>query len=124
MYIQIWNKYLPIIKILLKRSMAADQLFDLNVSDFKKSGAARKAGYKFAIHFSKGRVDNVISTSEMAKDLASVLLEDKFIKELFIQNDYHIAMNAKFQLTIKFVSQQPVETGEANEELAVADAQA
>jgi hypothetical protein len=113
MYTQIWNKYLPIIKILLKRSSSGDQVFDLNVSDFKKSGASRKAGYKFAIQFSKGRVDNVISTSEFAKDLAAVLLEDKFIKELFTQNDYHIAMNAKFQLSIKFISSAPVEVEEA-----------
>lgn len=117
MYTQIWNKYLPIIRILLKRAAAEDQVFDLNVSDFKKSGAARKAGYKFLIQFSKGRVDNVISTSELAKDLAFVLLEDKQVKEWFVQNDYHIAMNAKFQLSIKMIA--PVQTAEQTEEEAV-----
>jgi hypothetical protein len=111
MYTQVWSKYLPILRILLKKSVAGEQLFNLNISDFEKLGAARKAGYKFNIHFSKGRVDNVISSSEMAKDLAATLLQDATIKDLFMANDYTISMNTKFQLTIKFIprlSAEPV----------------
>jgi hypothetical protein len=103
MYTQVWSKYLPILRILFKKSASAEQVFNLNISDFEKIGAARKAGYKFKIHFSKGRVDNVISASEMAKDLAATLLQDAVVKELFMQNDYTISMNTKFQLTISFI---------------------
>jgi len=120
MYLQIWNKYLPIIRILLKRSIASEQLLNLDTSDFKKVGASRKAGYKFNIQFSNGRVDNVISSSDIAKDLAYTLLQDKVVKELFIQNDYCINMNAKFQLGIKFIPKLALETETAFSDEVVA----
>jgi hypothetical protein len=101
MYTQIWNKYLPIIRILLKRSLTADQVLNLNTTDFERAGAARKSGYKFAIHFVNSRVDNIISASPLAKDLAAVLLDDSVVRELFSRNDYDITMNAKFHLAIK-----------------------
>jgi hypothetical protein len=102
MYTQIWNKYLPIIRILLKRSSTGEQLLNLNVTDFERAGAARKSGYKFVINFVNGRVDNIISSSALAKDLAAVLLEDAVVKELFSRNDYDLTMNAKFHLGIKY----------------------
>ena len=115
MYTQIWNKYLPIIRILLKRSTTGDQLLNLNVTDFERAGAARKSGYKFAINFVNGRVDNIISASPLAKDLAAVLLEDAVVKDLFSRNDYDVTMNAKFHLGIKYHA-RPVVADENSEE--------
>ena len=51
MYNHIWKKYLPIIKILLKKSISEDQILDLNRIDFERAGTGRKAGYKFKIEF-------------------------------------------------------------------------
>jgi len=101
MYTNVWTKYLPIIRILLKKSAAADQALDLNLPDFERAGIARKSGYKFNIVFSKGRVDNVIISSPLASNLAQVLLSDAVIKELFMKNDYHVGMNTKFQMSFK-----------------------
>jgi len=116
MHTQIWNKYLPIIKILMKRSVNSDQVLDLNVTDFERAGIARKSGYKFMIQFSNGRVDNVISSIPLAKDLASAMLEDAAVKELLQQNDYQITMNAKYQLGIKFTGSKaaPAEHAESD----------
>ena len=44
MYTQIWSKYLPIIKILLKRSANGNQTLELNRIDFERAGTGRKAG--------------------------------------------------------------------------------
>jgi hypothetical protein len=104
MYTNVWNKYLPIIRILLKKSAAADQTLDLNLPDFERAGIARKSGYKFNIVFSKGRVDNVIISSPLASNLAQVLLGDPVIKELFMKNDYHVGMNTKFQMSFKCIA--------------------
>ncbi len=101
MYTNVWNKYLPIIKILLKRAKNGDQVLDLNFSDFERAGIGRKAGYKFNIEFSKGKVHNVIINLPLASNLSSLLLQDAMVKELFMNNDYHISMNTKFQLGIK-----------------------
>ena len=100
---QIWAKYLPIIKILMKRSATGDQVLDLNITDFERAGIARKSGYKFTIQFSNGRADNVISAMPLAKDLATALQEDGAVKSLLLQNDYHISLNPRYQLGIKFI---------------------
>ncbi len=55
---------------------------DLNKIDFERAGSGRKAGYKFTILLSGGRVTNVISGSPLAMDLAAVLLQDPIVKKL------------------------------------------
>jgi hypothetical protein len=116
MYIKTWTKYLPIIKILLKRSIAGEQIFNLNVSDFILAGATRKVGYKFSIHFIDGKVDNLLNTN-IARDLATALLEDVHTKEILTLNNFQISMNAKFQLNIKFTGKTTNEQQPANESL-------
>jgi hypothetical protein len=106
MYTHIWSKYLPIIKILLKRSATADQTLSLNRIDFERAGSGRKAGYKFNIDFGNGKVTNVISGSPLASDLAAVLLQDEVAKNLFRENEYKVSLNTKFQLSIKNCSLQ------------------
>lgn len=103
MYTQIWNKYLPIIKILLKRSASGDQLLDLNRIDFERAGSGRKAGYKFTIEFVKGRVANIISGSALASDLAAAMLEEPNVRALLAENDYIVSLNTRFQLSLKNV---------------------
>ena len=115
MYTHIWNKYQPIIKILLKRSAVNDQVLDLNRIDFERAGSGRKAGYKFNIEYTKGRVSNVISGSPLASDLAAVLQQDGIMKTLFAENDYQLVLNTKFQLGIKNLTRQPTVVAEVAE---------
>ncbi len=114
MYTNVWNKYLPIIKILLKRAKNGDQVLDLNFSDFERAGIGRKAGYKFNIDFSKGKVHNVIINLPLASNLSSLLLQEPMVKELFMNNDYSISMNTKFQLGLKQIPAP--QTDEVHEE--------
>ena len=72
MYNHIWKKYLPIIKILMKKSVAQEQTLALNKIDFERAGTGRKAGYKFKIELTEGKVGNVISGSPLAMHLAEV----------------------------------------------------
>ena len=100
MYIHVWNKYLPIIKILMKKTYAGSQTFDLNRIDFERAGSGRKAGYRFSIEFKQGRVSNIISGSALATDLANVLLNDPASKAIIANMEITISMNPKFQLVI------------------------
>jgi len=104
MYNHIWKKYLPIIRILMKKSATEDQTLDLNRVDFERAGTGRKAGYKFNIEFTDGKVGNVISGSALAMNLASVILEDDSAKQIINENNYEISLNTKFQLSVKNVS--------------------
>ncbi|MDQ3682149.1 MAG: hypothetical protein M3352_03635 [Bacteroidota bacterium] len=123
MYTNVWNKYLPIIKILLKRAKNGDQVLDLNFSDFERAGIGRKSGYKFNIEFSKGRVDNVIINLPLASNLSSLLLQDTMVKELFMNNDYHISMNTKFQLSIKQIPAAQTDEAHVEEPAELAESE-
>ncbi|MEP7144734.1 MAG: hypothetical protein ABI707_17760 [Ferruginibacter sp.] len=109
MYTYIWNKYLPVIRILLKKSSAGDQLLSLNRDDFERAGTGRKAGYKFIIEFTEGKVSNVISGSDLASHLAAAMLEDAATKVVLQTGHFQVILNTKFQLTIKNTTPQPVE---------------
>lgn len=111
MYTHIWKKYLPIIRILMKKSISEEQVLDLNRIDFERAGTGRKAGYKFKIEFSDGRVGNVISGSTLAMHLAQVILEDESAQEIINENDFVITLNTKFQLTVKNKSKE-IEAGD------------
>jgi hypothetical protein len=101
MYNHIWKKYLPFINIYLKKSAAGEQVLNLNRVDFERAGTGRKAGYKFTIEFTEGRVSNVISNSPLALDLAAVMLENDITKQILRKNKYTISLNTKFQLITK-----------------------
>jgi len=119
MYTYIWNKYLPVIRILLKKSAAGDQLLSLNREDFERAGTGRKAGYKFVIEFTDGKVSNVISGSDLASHLAGAMLEDAATTAVLKTGQFQVILNTKFQITVKNTSPQPIEvvkTLEAAEE--------
>lgn len=88
----------------MKKSASGDQVLDLNRVDFERAGTGRKAGYKFTIEFTDGKVGNVISGSTLAMHLASVIMEDDGAKQILNENNYEISLNTKFQLSIKNVS--------------------
>lgn len=118
MYTYIWNKYLSVIRILLKKSSGGDQLLSLNRDDFERAGTGRKAGYKFTIEFTDGKVSNVISGSELASHLAVAMLEDAATKAVLRNGHFQVILNTKFQLTIKNTTPQPVETAAATESVS------
>jgi hypothetical protein len=99
MYNHIWKKYLPFINIHLKKSALSEQVLTLNRVDFERAGTGRKAGYKFTIEFTHGRVSNVISNSPLATNLASVMLENDATKKILQGSSYTITLNTRFQLT-------------------------
>jgi hypothetical protein len=113
MYTYIWNKYLPVIRILLKKSSSGDQLLSLNRDDFERAGTGRKACYKFYIDFADGKVSNVISGSSLASHLAVAMLDDDATKTILKTGHFQVILNTKFQLTIKNTTPQTVQLLEA-----------
>lgn len=108
MYTYIWNKYLPVIRILLKKSAGGDQLLPLNREDFERAGSGRKAGYKFTIEFTQGKVSNVISGSELASQLANAMMEDAATSAVLKTGHFQVILNTKFQITVRNTTPQPV----------------
>ncbi len=105
----------------MKKSATEDQVLNLNRVDFERAGTGRKAGYKFNIEFTDGKVGNVISGSTLAMHLASVVLEDDGAKQILQENNYEVSLNTKFQLSIKNVT--TAETSKAEDAEADVDLQ-
>jgi hypothetical protein len=101
-----WKKYLPVIRILIKRSAAFEQILDLNRIDFEKASGGRKGGHKFNIEFTNGKATNITGSNEPAKSLVTVLTEDDITKTLLLDNNYVFTLTLKFQLHIKNANQQ------------------
>jgi hypothetical protein len=106
MYSHIWNKYFPVIRILMKRSADAEQMLNLNRIDFERVGKGRKAVFKFNIEFINGRLTGMIKDSELAQTLATALMNDEVTKALLLQHNYEFSFNTKFQLYIKNTQKQ------------------
>jgi len=100
MYTYTWKKYLPVIKILLKRSSAEEQKMNLNRIDFERGSRNRKISVHFSIELIKGRL-NTSTLSLPAKNLIAVLLEDDVTRVLVRKNQYEITLGSDFVLTIK-----------------------
>lgn len=121
MYTQTWDKYLPVIRILLKRAITQEQTLQLNTSDFQKAATVRKTGPKFTIGFSNGKSDNITGLPDIAKNLSSVLLYDPAAKKLLSQHAYTISFDTKCQLILRRVVTPALEEATPVEEAATAD---
>ena len=100
MYTNAWKKYLPLIRLLLKRSAVAEQQVTLNSIDFVKDNRLRKPVCTFNIELNSGRFIKP-TQSAPAKELMEVLLEDEIAKNLLKQNNYVIGLNNNFVLSIR-----------------------
>jgi hypothetical protein len=103
MYTSTWKKYLPVIKLLLKRSASADQMLKLNRTDFEKNNRNRKPACSFTIELTKGRL-NTLTQSVPAKDLLEILMQDDAGKTLLRQHNYTISLDSDLVLKIKDTS--------------------
>jgi len=100
-YLQTWKKYLPVIRLHLKRSLNEDQSFKLNITDFESAGDRGKSGYTFSITIENGKVTTSLSGSPVARDLYEALRSDETIKTMFLDKSVKIAVGKTFLLSIK-----------------------
>jgi hypothetical protein len=100
-YLMIWKKYLPVIRLHIKKSLVEEQSFKLNITDFESSGDRGKAGYTFNLLLENGKVMNNISGSAVARDLFEVLKTDENVKAILLGKSVKISVGKSFMLTIK-----------------------
>jgi hypothetical protein len=100
-YLTTWRRYIPVIRLHLKRSLTAEQSFKLNITDFESAGDRGKSGYTFNITMENGKVTNNISGSAVARDLYEALKEDELIKGMLQEKAIKISVGKSFLLSIK-----------------------
>lgn len=108
MFIQLWNKYLPVIKILLKRSATSEQTLSMNKTDFERAAGGKKLKHTFKVFIRDGKLENAPKQSQLVKQLHTSLLEDDITKQLLKQQEFQFILNSNFQLLIRNLSPAPV----------------
>lgn len=101
MFTPTWNKYMPIIKILLKRSLTAEQKLDMNGIDFQRAAGGRKVKFNFSMTLTKGRLQPSEKPPPLARELVEILQQDEMTRQIVRQHVYEFALNSNFQLSIK-----------------------
>jgi len=113
-YSQTWRKYLPVIRLHLKRSLNEQQSFKLNITDFESAGDRGKSGYTFNLVIENGKVTNGIGVSAVARDLYDILKADEATQPILQGRSIKISVSKSFMLTIKTThisSYRPAVTG-------------
>ncbi len=116
-YLQTWKKYLPVIRLHLKRSLTEEQSFKLNITDFESAGDRGKSGYTFNLQMENGKPTNNISGSAVARDLYEALKSDETVKAMLQDKNVKISVGKAFLLNIKttHISSYKPETAAASE---------
>jgi len=105
MFIQTWKKYLPVIILLMKRSAKAEQVLNVNYTDFQRAAGGRKIRFSFSdLRLEKGRAALGVKQTPIALDLCQLLQEDRVSKQLISEQHFEFSLSPDFQLTIKNLS--------------------
>lgn len=118
MFTQTWKKYLPVITILLKRSVHSEQSLNMNLTDFERAAGGRKIKFSFTnLQLNNGRINSSVQHSLLAKELGMLLQEDEQTRKLIQKKQFEFSMTNDFQLTIKNITppEEPVEETVADE---------
>jgi len=124
MFSQVWKKYLPVIVILLKRSVNSEQTLSMNPSDFQRAAGGRKIKYSFSnLQLNNGRINNMVKHQPLAREFAEVMQEDEITRKFLQKKLFEFSMNNGFQLTIKnnTAPEEPVAILEESDETVKSD---
>jgi hypothetical protein len=101
MFSQTWKKYLPVLTLFLKRSAIEPQKVQLNQIDFERALGGRKIKLGFAqLEINKGRINNLIKNTVLAKDLADVLEENDQTRVYLRPRNIAFSLTGNFELQI------------------------
>jgi hypothetical protein len=100
-FLTLWMKYLPALRILLKKSVAEDQQISLGKMELQTLDNRKNANFSFSIAVTKGKVENTIGVAPIGKDLFSVLSSDSITKSFMDDKNITIQMTRSALLTLK-----------------------
>ncbi|MES2781118.1 MAG: hypothetical protein V4651_14590 [Bacteroidota bacterium] len=116
MYTQLWKKYLPVIRLLLKKTTDGDQKLQLYKHEFESTGARNKLGYIFSLEMVNGKPINKSNKTAVSNDLCILISENEAIATWMKEQHIKISVNRACEMSFVLVAKQAVE--EVAEEVA------
>lgn len=117
-YLQLWKKYMPVIRLLLKKS--GDQKLQLYRHEFETTGVRNKSGYSFNIEMVNGKVMNKISGTAVAKDLVQSMNENPDLNAWLKSQNIKISMGRSFELNLQKIAPVVAEVAAQDDQSAEA----
>ena len=102
-YTQLWKKYLPVIRLLLKKTVDSDQKLQIYKHEFASTGAKNKLGYIFNLEIVNGKAINKSSAIAVSFDLLNVLNENALTNEWLKGKSVKISVNKACELTMVYL---------------------
>lgn len=120
MYTQLWKKYLPVIRLLLKKTTDGDQKLQLYKHEFESTGARNKLGYIFALEMVNGKPVNKSNKTAVSNDLCILISENEAIATWMKEQHIKISVNRACEMTLTLIAKRAVEEIAAEAEVAQA----
>ena len=101
MYTQLWKKYLPVIRLLLKKTVDGEQKLQIYKHEFESTGARNKLGYVFNLELVNGKPINKSNTTAVASDLYGVLSSNEAVAEWLKDQNIKISVGRSCELVMQ-----------------------
>ena len=99
-YTQLWKKYLPVIRLLLKKTADGDQKLQIYKHEFVSTGAKNKLGYIFNLEIVNGKAINKSAVLASSFDMLNVLNDNNLTAEWLKGKTVKISVNKACELTL------------------------
>jgi hypothetical protein len=108
-FLALWTKYLPVIRIVLKKSVNEEQQIMVGKMELQSVDNRKNASYVFDLEILNGRIINSLGGSPIGKDLFFVMNNDSVLIKFMSDKHINIKMGKNSQLIFKTeTSHQPV----------------
>ena len=101
--VALWTKYLPAMRILLKKAMNEEQQIAFSKMELQSIDNRKNVNFSFNLEISNGKVENTIGASPMGKDLFNVLNSDLHVRSFMLDKKIMIQMTRSSLLTFMIV---------------------
>lgn len=99
--VALWTKYLPAMRILLKKAMNEEQQIAFSKIELQSIDNRKNVNFSFNLEISNGKVESGIGVSPMGKDLFNVLNGDLLVRKFMLDKKIMIQMTRSSLLTFK-----------------------
>lgn len=99
--VALWTKYLPAMRILLKKAMNEQQQLALSKLELQAVDNRKNVNFSFDLEISNGKVASTLGISSMGKDLFNVLNGDLHVRDFMVDKKIMIQMNRSSLLTFR-----------------------
>ena len=97
----LWTKYLPVLRIMLKKSIADEQQVAVGKLELNAADSRKNANYVFKVEIVKGKIVSTIGNKIISKDLLNVLNSDPLMRAFMADKQIYLSMDKSSQLTLK-----------------------